>query len=488
MRWCVAALFLVLSACSSGDDSGGEPTVPVLPWGSFRHDLSNAGVSDPLEGFNSGQVRLLGGNFGTTESSPAVSGNNEVYLGTSNGVISFTDGGVERWRVSACETETTTVVIGAVRSSPTLTAGGNLVFGSDATVEGPGAVFALRERQNSVRCLWVFMPPGVPPDFSLSSSPQVIIDSRDFGIESVFIGTAGYVQAINGNSGTARWNFPIGPPSSQPLTSTPALNPNNVLFVTTADGRLFAVDSSGHRQWDFPIGLPPTFQLLPSPAVSDTTTYAIGAGSALFAINPDGTLKWQYTPAAAIPGSPAFFVQAIDVGSTATTDAIIYISDVNGTLYGVRNQTGQIWGIQRCSLDPSVRCRTDSCELGEGTCEDGRCTISGDPCTVDTCVGRDSGVCVATPAIVPVTDGPVTTLGSPSVSSDGFTILGTTDGRVCARSLDGTVLGDEDDPENPWADGCVELGDGLPVLSSSPAIGRDGRIYVTTASGLYVIE
>ena len=35
--------------------------------------------------------------------------------------------------------------------------------------------------------------------------------------------------------------------------------------------------------------------------------------------------------------------------------------------------------------------------------------------------------------------------------------------------------------------GCIELGDGLPTLSS-PIIGENGTIYVTTANGLYVIK
>ncbi len=488
MRWCVAALLCMLTACSSGGDNA-DPTVPILPWGSFRHDLGNSAVGSPIEGFNQGRVRLLGGGFGTTESSPAVGDNGEVFLGTENGVVSFNDKGEERFRVSVCETDTGAVPIGRVRSSPTLTPGGNLVFGSDATVAGPGAVFALRDRQNEVECLWVFMPPGVPADFDVSSSPQVIVDARDFSLTSVYIGTAGYVQAINGNIGTARWNFPANPPSAQPLTSSPGLNSSTGgLFITTADGLLAAVDGSGRQQWQFPIGAAPASPRLPSPAVSPTTIYAIGGGSALYGINPDGTLKWQYIPEDSIPGSPAFLTQAIDVGSDATSDTIVYLSDVEGTLYGVRDQTGDIYQVQRCSLAPAVRCRTDSCDPGEGTCEDSRCTISDTPCTPDTCISADNGECVVTPAIVPVTTGTVTTLGSPSVSVDALAVVGTADGRVCVRGLDGTVPGDDDDPDNPWADGCVELGDGLPVLSSSPAIGTEGKIYVTTASGLYVIE
>lgn len=489
MRWQAAALFLVvLTACSS-DSSSSEPSVPVLPWGSFRHDLGNSGIGLGISA-NSGSVRLLASDFGTTGSTPAIDNNGNVFVGTDSGVVSFNDRGHLRWRVTTCDTESASMPIGPVWSSPTVTAGGNVVFGSDATATVAGAVFAMRERNNNeVVCLWAFTPTGALPTFSVRSSPQVQLDPRDFAILSVFVGTgAGYLQAINGNIGTARWGFPTGAPAAGPVTSSPALNITNELYVTTPDGLLSAIDGSGRVLWQYPIGVPPPTLLQQSPAVSGTTIFSLGTAGTLFGVNPDGTLKWQYVPQAAIPGSPAFLVQAINVGPDATTDTIVYLADVNGTLYGVRNQDGSILEVQRCSLDPTRTCRTDSCDPGEGTCEDGRCTLSDDQCTADTCINADEGECLATPALLPVTDGSVTITGSPSVSTDFFVIIGTTDGRVCARGLDGTVPGDDDDPENPWLSGCIALGDGLPVLSSSPAIGSNGKIHVTTASGLYVVE
>ena len=71
---------------------------------------------------------------------------------------------------------------------------------------------------------------------------------------------------------------------------------------------------------------------------------------------------------------------------------------------------------------------------------------------------------------------------SPAISSEAFAVVGSADGRVCARSFQGLV------PEDPaWEDGCVAIGDDLPTRSS-PAIGSDGVIYITTDSGLYEIR
>lgn len=486
MRCRLALLIsLALSACSSGDDTG-PPPIPVLPWGSFRHDLGNSAIGFSLAS-NRGEVALVTAELGgTTISTPAVDSNDNVYVGTEDGLVSVNRRGDIRWRATACEIDTGSIPIGAVLSSPTVTPGDDVLFGSEPTASGPGGVFAFRQRNNTVECLWSFTPSGARPDFGVRSSPQTQLDPRDRSMLSVYIGTgAGYLQALNGNTGTPRWNFPISAPASGSITSTPAIDGTMVTYVTTPDGVLSAVDGSGRFRWQFPIGAPAPAVLQQSPAVA-TTIYALGA-TALFGINPDGTLKFQYSPPAAIPGSPAFLAQPIDVGPSAMTDIIIYLADTAGTLYGVRDGDGDIWQIQRCSLEPQRRCRMDSCLPDEGTCVNERCTLSDQQCTRDSCIGDDAGECLAQPAIVPASDSPISVTGSPVGSSDGFLVIGTTDGQVCVRALDGTVPGDEADPANPWFDGCVELGDGLPVLSS-PAIGPDGRIFVTTATGLYVIE
>jgi len=486
------ACCLVLAACSDGD-SGPANAVPAQPWGLFRHDVNNSGAGNSINQ-NRGEVILLATDFGdVTLSTPTVDNEANVFLGIAEGVISFDRDGDIRWALSTCAPSSGAgaTPIGPVSSTLSVQAGGNVVFGSDQVGTAPGGVFFLKEKNNEIECQWVF-PPAATPSFGVRSSAQLQIDPFDLSLLSIFIGAdRGNLLALNG-IGTLRWTFPIGAPATGPITSTPAVSSAGATYITTPNGLLLGVDGAGQPlqggSWPFPIGVPPAAALLQSPAVN-VSVYAIGAGSALFAINPDGTLKWQYQPQEAVLGSPAYVSQSVDEGDQTLFDTIVYLVDADGTLYGVRDTTGQILQIQRCTGAPERSCRTDSCGPGDGTCTRNRCSVSDENCTPDSCVVDNRGTCgfLEPSGMLPMTDGPLAVDTSPVVSGDLFAIVGTADGRVCARALDNTVPGDDDDLDNPWASGCVELGDGLPVLSS-PAIGGQSRIYVTTASGLYVIE
>lgn len=469
-------------ACSSGSDD--INTIPTLAWGSFRHDSTNGGVGNGIARNRGEATLLLPGIAGSTISTPAIDNRGNVFIGTATGLYSINDRGELRWSISTCQPEGGVAVpLGPITSSPTVTPGRNIVIGTDATSSAPGMVFAFEEKSNNrIQCLWSFVPSG--PSGSVRASPQVQVDALDLSMLSVFIGSGGGLQAING-IGTARWTFAPGR-GDRPMTSSNAVDPTGPFYITTPDGLLAAADSSGRWLWQFPIGVPPEGILQPSPAVG-VSIYAVGGGSALYALNPGGTLKWQFLPNSPVPGSPAFIALSIDVGPNLQADTIVYLADVDGQLYGVRDANGGIWQIQRCSLNLDRSCRTDSCAPLLGTCENGRCSGDRDErCTPDTCIAGNNGSCISQPASVPIAEN-VTIATSPVISGDQFVIVGTDDGRVCARALDGTVPGDDDDAANPWLDGCIDLGDGLPTRSS-PAIGPNGRIFVTTESGLYKIE
>jgi outer membrane protein assembly factor BamB len=488
-RWALAAV-MVLAACSGGG-GGNNPTVPLLAWGGFRHDSTNAAIGSAITN-NKGKVTLIyPTNGGTTASTAAIDNKSQIFIGTRDGMVSLDADGDLRWFANACQLSTGLVIpFGPIQSSPTVTPGRDIVFGTDATATTPGMVFALHERSSSVvECTFAFTP-GVQ---SVRSSAQVQVDARDLSLLSVFIGTGdGTLQAING-IGTPRWSFaPTG--ERRAITSTTAIDPTGPFYITTPDGILAAADGSGRPLWQVSIGAPPAGPLQASPGVG-ASIYAIGAGSALFGINPGGSLKWQFNPQAPVLGSPAFASQSIDFGSELLLDTVIYLADVNGLLYGVLDTTGEIWDIQQCSMpDPNAEtiesCRMDSCLPDMGTCVNNRCTEAVDdtPCTPDTCIADNHGACTSKPALVPVSSGdPVQVETSPVLSGDFFVVVGTTDGRVCARNVDGTIPGNEHDASNPWLNGCIELGDGLPVRSS-PAIGPNGLIVVTTDSGVYTIK
>jgi PQQ-like domain len=489
-RWALAAL-MFLTACSGGG-SNNTPTVPLLAWGLYRHDQSNGAVGNGI-GSNKADVSLLYATNDTTISTPAIDNKSQIYLGLRNGMVSLDDDGGVRWFADSCQLPSGEIIpFGPIQSSPTVTPGRDIVFGTDATATTRGMVFDLHERSRTVvECRWAF-PTGTE---SVRSSAQVQVDPRDLSLLSVFIGTGqGALQAING-IGTPRWSFEPSP-QRLPITSSNAIDPTGPFYITTPDGVLAAADASGRFLWQFPIGSPSFDVLQQSPGIG-TSIYAVGAGSALFGINPGGTLKWQFLPDAEVHGSPTFSSQSIDVDSNLILDTVIYLADVDGEVYGVRDTDGQIWDIQYCSMpanpapDKLETCRTDSCLPNMGECINNKCTeaLNDMSCTPDTCKSNNHGACISRPAQVNVSTGaPVVVRNSPILSADLFVIVGTEDGQICARNVDGTVPGDDSDVDNPWLSGCIKLLDDPGPVLSSPAIGPGGSIFVTTERGLYLIK
>jgi outer membrane protein assembly factor BamB len=510
-------LAVLLAACSGGGSSG--PTIPTVPWANFRHDNSNSALNGAIQR-NDGNAQLLfpASDEGTiTLSTPAIDRNGNLLLGTDNGIMSLDPNGDVRWTFEGYSTADPPdppcnvctlgtpgcIAVGRVTASPTVSPGNTVVFGT----EGPdGRLFAIQEQQFDVECNWIF-PAADEPGLGLRSSAAVLINTLDLSLQSVFVGADdGLLRSLNAD-GTVRWSVA----TAGPITASPALDGNLNTYVTTADGLIPAVSFSGAPFANpISIGRPPDAPFQPSPAVS-FSLYAVGSGGSVFAVSPPAQRKWQFTPPATsvIQGSPAFVGQSFSQQGETTFDTIVYVVDTQGVAFGVRDSSGMLLQLQRCSDDLTRDCRTDSCLPG-GTCGDnGRCSNDATlTCSSDSC--GDDGVCTVLPFCdnppqatgcsntIAIPSAPATTTpASPVLSGDLFVVVGTSDGRVCARTLDNLVPGQTlDSQTETWRDGqgCITLDPSLDPMSpesatrSSPIIGQNGRIYVTTDAGLWEIE
>lgn len=87
------------------------------------------------------------------------------------------------------------------------------------------------------------------------------------------------------------------------------------------DNYLYAINPNGTLKWRFLTG----WYVQSSPAVgSDGTIYVGSDDGYLYAINPDGSLKWMFRTDSSITSS-----------ATVGPDGIIYIGSVDGYLYAV---------------------------------------------------------------------------------------------------------------------------------------------------------
>jgi outer membrane protein assembly factor BamB len=494
------SILLLLHACSGGGSSGGTTSIPLPQWSSLRHDIGNSAIGSGAVGENGGtpQVLIDGG----VTSTPAIAIGGQIYVGTMSGVVALEEEGGERWRFETCESpaRATSVqaqercidkAVGPVSISPAVTSGDEIVL-----VAASGCVFAVKDEGTGLRtCRWAASlgAEGCEPSATscIGSSPQVVVDSRDLTLISVFVGTPdGGVQALNGN-GTLRWRFPSdGGSLGGAVTSTPALLGFNAVFVATPSGILHALDAAGRPLWGVPIRLEPDATgVQPSPATV-TATYLPNAGGEVVAYNPNGTVKWSFSvptePPAPVVGSVAVATQLVqEPDSTSSAfEPIIYLVDETGMLYGVRDNGGTVVKLPRCSLSRDITCTIDSCPVGKGPCgADGLC--SGDinlSCTVQSCT-PEQGTCEINEGMVRILPEGASASTSPSISGDLFAVVGTATGDVCARQL-------IDEAPASWPDGgCVDVEpDSDQAIADSPVVDSRGRIFVLSDSSLYAIQ
>jgi PKD repeat protein len=131
---------------------------------------------------------------------------------------------------------------------------------------------------------WVFA--GIPA-FAGRDVSQPIIGSD--GTIYVYAIAGSYLYAID-SDGNLKWRVDTGYGWDSSFTPPPAVGPDGTIYAPTMDAigtKLLALDSNGSTKWSYSLG-----SLASAPAIGPDGVIYIGSGS-VYAINPDGTLKWK---------------------------------------------------------------------------------------------------------------------------------------------------------------------------------------------------
>lgn len=182
-----------------------------------------------------------------------------------------------------------------IQSSAAIGADGTIYIGNL-----PGTLFALRDpgAGDRLQLLWRFHP--APGASSWHSTPAV---GRDGTVYTSF-STGGTTPEAKGTfyalrtptSGTDPqivWTVDLGPGR---MTSSPTLGPDGTLYAITAVGRLFAVNPNGTVKWTVQTG--PV--VVSSPAIGqDGTIYVGSLDGKLYAVTPpvsgdEGRIRWTF--------------------------------------------------------------------------------------------------------------------------------------------------------------------------------------------------
>jgi outer membrane protein assembly factor BamB len=254
--------------------------------------------------------------------------------------------------------------------------------------------------------------------------------------------------------------------------SNPAIGTDGTIYVGSADYNLYAVNSNGTVKWQFSTG----GFIRSSPAIGiDGTIYVGSADYNLYAINPDGTIKWQFTTGDAIESSPA-------IGANGT----IYVGSNDYNLYAINPDGTKKWEfVTEAGVNSSpvvgidgtiyVLCYnfnlyavnpdgTKKWEISSGANFAYSSIAIGADGTIYTGSGGNSLYAINPDGTMKwefITQGNIWT--SPAIGVDGTIYVGCEDRRFYAINSNGTKKWD------------FPMGSGF---YSSPAISMDGTIYV----------
>ncbi|HEX5222711.1 MAG TPA: PQQ-binding-like beta-propeller repeat protein [Verrucomicrobiae bacterium] len=135
----------------------------------------------------------------------------------------------------------------------------------------------------------------------------------------------GFAEPVH-YSATNLWMAEIGVCNQ----SSPSQDTNGVLYVTSWNGRLHAINSDGSHRWTFNS----RFETVSSPAIGDDGTIYFGSRDhRIYAIDRQGRKKWDFKTRGWVDASAA-------VGS----DGTIYVGSWDKIFYALNQNGEKLWG------------------------------------------------------------------------------------------------------------------------------------------------
>jgi outer membrane protein assembly factor BamB len=201
---------------------------------------------------------------------------------------------------------------------------GSVSISTGPTLAADSTVYAYRERSNEkLACAlnpdgseqWAVPIAGTEPGTILS------VALGDDG--TVYFGAGGQIYAMS-SGGTKKWVYPTNGDDCLPL----AIGADGAVFASVKSNdspdriRLIALNADGSLRWDHHFD---GYALSTPPTIDGNGTVYVGVGGigTLYALNPDGTLKWTFDTPADISG--------VSIGE----DGTLYFGNEVGYVYAI---------------------------------------------------------------------------------------------------------------------------------------------------------
>jgi RHS repeat-associated protein len=283
---------------------------------------------------------------------------------------------------------------------------------------------------------------------------------------------------LGASTSSVLWHYS----TSASVESSPAVGGDGTVYVGSDDNAIYAINPDGSLKWKFTTGGGGPS----SPAIGSDGSVIVGSNDGrVYDLNPDGTLRWSYQTGGWISSSPA--IGPSGIAYIGSSDNYLYALNPDGTL-AWRFPTGS-WINPSPALAPDGTIYFGSTDWNVYAVNpDGSLKwkyLTGNYVDSSPSVGADGTVYVGSWDGYLYAFNPDSTLkwryqmngdgfSSPAVESDGTVIVGSLDNSVYAVNADGSLR---------WS-----YATGAYILSS-PAIAADGTIYIGSGDGnLYALS
>ncbi len=308
------------------------------PWPMFGHDARHTGRSSYVgPAWPRLKWRYQIGCCGEVRSSPVISSDGIIYIGSSDGSLyAIRPDGTLAWKyASGCRmnappaVEDDTICISvrdcgavlAIRADGSLRWRFSTEFDVPLTIGSNGSIYALNSQLGSLDALaldgtllWRFEVAG-----RASYSP-----AEDANRGRVYVASASGDLCALSREGVEQWRLGLGARPS----SAPTIADDGTVYVSGTDSRLRAVSPEGVLLWSCPVEA----GITTPPALGTDGTILVGSTTGCTAIGSDGTPTWQSVTLGSIYTAPA-------VGA----DGTLYVGANNGKVYALSPDGIVLW-------------------------------------------------------------------------------------------------------------------------------------------------
>jgi outer membrane protein assembly factor BamB len=257
-------------------------------------------------------------------SSPAIGADGIIYIGGWDGKVYALDAasGVKKWEFE---------IQNGLFSSPVV-GFNNTVYAASVEVDGKNGVFCALDGKTGGK-KWEHKAKKNVTTYAPTIGPAIASDNVVYlGISLDILGDEGKLIALDGKTGTVKWEFDLNC-----LPSPPVIGADKIIYFGTfrEDGLIYSVDGkSGLKKWEYKLQEDAIYgaaQVIASPAIGDNGTIYIGAntgrkGEVLALNGKSGAKKW------------ALKIGAIN-GIVIGNDGTIYVGSLNKKVYAIKTDS-----------------------------------------------------------------------------------------------------------------------------------------------------